>query len=697
MFVPSRSLCGYYKSGVTMRNIALAALVLISSGINANAQPTDAVCTKQRVLIIPFANEGMNRGQTHFSLGLPATLAERFEGGTCVESVNGPLILTAEQVLLVSGQNDETVNLAAANRLASNKGASRFLTGSYRGTAEVWTLTVTVYAVSTDGPTKAGEYSVTGSQIEYVKTRSGKTVAVVGMNAIHTLLSQATAGAFELAGTPLPPADIAAIAHPSTKDSYAFLLLNRAYRRYFMAVASGDESALSVAEHAVRVDPKYAEAQRFYAYLLVENGRATKARLHYEVVLSSRPGDVRSLIALGKIEIGQNNADVAENYLKRAVAAKPSDPATHFWLARARLKRGNREGAVTSFERSRELDPYNMDARRELVSLYAADRRYDKASEELRAIVNAEPGNLDAVFQLASCLRASGKINEAIAIYDQAAPLFPKETRLARFKDDLAEPKSGGILDLVRVVSEGNALTSKMEEAHDRFQTSANDAVMNAGIEKKAGCDVSRSSEALARKTGDEYAGLGADLVIHGDFVRRAIARGDGTALAPDELTTAQKLLVYADRSKSDLREMEALYRNSVVPMVARSGCVHRGEPAKPADIDDILVRNDNRLVHIEAAKPSPLSTTISPEVPPDPARIIRFTVKNDADVEYLVTVDGDAARAAAVPPKREMTLTARVGMHKLCLLPKGVKCDDLNVRMVPLYERWSITIKAAD
>jgi tetratricopeptide (TPR) repeat protein len=659
-----------------MKKIAIFALLFLTSGIKALAdeRPPDPCDGKRiRALVVPFVNETRSRSQAPLSLALAATLSERFDHErSCVAPINGQLILTADQA--------SVTGIDAANALARAKGATHVIVGRYRGSVENWTLAVDLYAVG-DQPMLVSSGEASTNLIENPKR------PVVSMKRMHAALTIAVSGALSrtcdrrcYAVTPL--------LKPPTNDAYAFLLLGRAYDRHFRGAAAGDESAIAVAAHAVRVDPTFIEAQRFYASLLEAAGQPRKARIHFEVVLDARPDDVRSLLALGRIEIGQKNPELAETYLKSAAKARPDDPMTHFWLGRAQLLLGRKAEAIAEFERVRDLDPADMDARRELVTLYAADKRYGMASAELGKIVESEPGNKAAAFQLAACLRAGGMRDQAVASYKEAASRFPSEPRFARFAGDIE-----AVNELVATVNDGIVVSAAMEESLARSRDALNAAVVDLQADKKKGCETAAAAYALARNAGTEYAELGSRLTRDADAIAAAFKGGDEAALAPDEAGRARMVAEYRLRAERDLRETHALMTRSAVPLMVRYGCPTSG--AVPADIAEVRKRNRDRTLAIEPAKPI-AGGVISPEVPPDPARIIRFSVKNESDVVYAVTVDGDAERAALVPPGKEITLRAPVGTHRLCVQPQGAACDERTVRTVPLYDQWKMIVKAS-
>ena len=98
---------------------------------------------------------------------------------------------------------------------------------------------------------------------------------------------------------------------------------------------------------------------------------------------------------------------------------------------------------MAGFEKTRDLSPARLDARRELVRLYNQLGRYLDAVTELRFIVKAEPNDLQSAFELAADLRAAGENFLAGDAYSEAEQRFPNEPRFAKFRADLKRHEGG--------------------------------------------------------------------------------------------------------------------------------------------------------------------------------------------------------------------------------------------------------------
>jgi len=712
----------------------IAVTALFTSSISqVQAQPPAA--RGPRLMVVAFDNRSGQQTQNYLSLALAMTLAEKLESEISFRILNGPLVLTAEQAHLFPGGADD---LMAAAGLARSKGADFLVTGRFSGKTWDWSLTVEVYAVDGKFPTIVGTGEAKGSQMTPFKRASGQTTLIVGMKNIVDMLTAATEQAFDEAGLPLSEATLTELARLPTNDAYANQLLARAFDKYF---ATGrlrtDKTALEIAEHAVLVDPTQAGAQRFYAFLLDENGLPKKARIHYEAALAKDPDDARSLIALGRIEIGQNNFATAKTLLVRAVRVRSDDAESRYWLAQAFLKLDEPARAIIEFETARDIDGGQLDARRQLVRLYADFRRYTDAADELKAIIGREPGDLEATFLLAACLRAGGKIQEAAAAYAEARTRFPKESRLPKFQGDMlaklgdlsgaktayeaangldpADPRSAeaaglpvkrpekaktaaayglDTFNLVERIQAGSRLRTEMSEARLKFRDAANDAALELTLRGKLACGAAASSAALADESGQRYRELGAELQTTAILFSLAVGRGETAALTPDENEELNRLVTDQKDSITDLGEMRSQYDRTLLPLLKQYRC-----PAAvaAADIGRVRQRNNERPVMLPEVKPPQYLMPITPQIAPDRARSVVFTIDNTAGKrDYLLYVDNIVL--GKVPAGRTQNFISSVGRHMFCLLPPEQVCGDPGtLRQAYLHDGWTLVVKTAE
>ncbi len=645
----------------------------------------DAPPTK--LLVVPFQNTGNVRGQDYMQLQFAATVAEGLETISGYSVTSGPLVLTTDIAKLAPARDKNgkiaSFDIAGANTLARWLDASVFITGHYSGSEWKWSITAEVYAAQTNGPHLLGSTTINGDLTTKIIVRGGRTKSIVSINAIHNLLSQAVSGAMTKAKLPNTSLVQTVLQQPSTYDSWAFIQLGRAYTKYFAPLDENQQgTALEIAKYAVLVDPRYAQAQRFYATILEEQAREKPkeqqgkilgiARLHYELALALQPQDTRVLLSLGQIELRAKNEDIAKNYLARAVAIHPHDQNLHFWLGKINLQIGNLEAAIAEFENTRNLSPIHLDARRKLVKLYNQQLRYSDSAKELAYIVRIEPNDPNPAFALGAVLRADGKYTEAKKTYADAEQRFNNEPRFAKFRTDI-EQENGDLFIFVNAITEGKNTVQGLDTTRKTLQLAANDAAMDFSLNKKDACADGRGiSSALLAQTSKQihFEQLQKLRELTG-FIAVAIKHGEDAALTTNEQDDALNLLQTLEISERDDREIQAQMTLVVLPSIQRNGCEIGGKNIAVATIEYLEAHNEDWQVIMPPAK----SNLTTPEIPNSPIRMIHFTVDNtESKTEGHLTIDGE--EFGAIAPGKNKRLTVRRGTHAFCLEPSAENCN---------------------
>lgn len=719
-----------------MRKLILFLCVLLFSLAldvqGAMAQPT-VPATRIKLLVTPLQNGAAARSLSALATGLPAIVAERLEDDPGVEPLNGPLILTKEQARLYP-QAGAPFDLVAANALAASRGATHFMTGRMSGQTWQWTFVIEIYEVRPEGALLVGTGTSSGDLTDEVKTATGRVIRTQSQARVQTLFAKAVAEAFAAGGHPLAAETVKAVETPPTGDAFAFLKYSRALVRYFADKDDGsDDTAIGMAKVAVVIDPAHAEAQRFYAHLLEEAGKRRLARLHYEYAVEKRPKDVRSLVALGKLELHEKNPDIARGYLERAVAARPFDGDTHYWLGRSLIALELTPKAIIAFEDARTLWPTHVEARRELATLYAGYRRYRDAAGELHEVAKLVPGDVNVVFLEAACLRAAGDRDAAYDILGSALTRFPKEARLHKFRGDLRrqsgdakdalkeykeaarlapdDPRLRAILDgtgmqtngplggdeLLKAIVESTTTVVTMEDARAVFQKATNDAIFDLHLNKEKGCldGAAASSALLAREQGKRHADLGTWLAHASARIAKAGRGGEDAALTPDEADAMKAVLEATAKAERDVREMRGSFQNVLLPLYRQYKCETYDGPLTASTLEAVAKKDADRRVELPEVKPPLYSMPFTPQIEPDKGRKIRFTVDN-ADGKAELTVVLDDEDLGSVLPGMKMSFFARLGPHRLCLRPKDGTCTDGSLRTPFLHDGWTIKVRPA-
>jgi len=173
------------------------------------------------------------------------------------------------------------------------------------------------------------------------------------------------------------------------------------------------------------------EAQLLYAGILVDSRRSKEAVTVLDSLLSERPeiaGAAHSLLARILWESGSPNAQKLgeiEEHRRQAETLLPETAEAYFLRAMTAL---TVKEQVASLDKALQLDPGHYESRRLRVFTYYASRKYDKMKEDALAMTILRPRDPLGYSLRAIAQRELGKHGEAIAEYDRAIALTPKES-----------------------------------------------------------------------------------------------------------------------------------------------------------------------------------------------------------------------------------------------------------------------------
>ncbi|HVW21469.1 MAG TPA: tetratricopeptide repeat protein [Opitutaceae bacterium] len=184
-------------------------------------------------------------------------------------------------------------------------------------------------------------------------------------------------------------------------------------------------------------NPGYAEAQDNLGLLAEEDGRWSEAAGRFEEALRLQPrwADARAHLAgalarQGNEAFRRGGAAAAAEAYRRALALDPGDPEVHVDLGLALSAAGRLAEAQGEFEAALRLRPDDGPAHYNLANSLAQAGRLGEAAPHYQAALRADPGNAAARINLGNCLFQLGRTPEAIAQYEAALPLQPGNARL---------------------------------------------------------------------------------------------------------------------------------------------------------------------------------------------------------------------------------------------------------------------------
>jgi tetratricopeptide (TPR) repeat protein len=179
----------------------------------------------------------------------------------------------------------------------------------------------------------------------------------------------------------------------------------------------------------------------------------------YQLVLEREPGNQIALRGLLEAQLQLGDIEGAIDPLKKLVELNPTQTDFAVLLAQAQQEVGDREGAAQTYRNVLSTRPGDLQALQGLVLLLMQEQRPEAAIgllQDTLAMANdaneVQPGSVDVVsvqMLLGQVYAESGRVNEAIAIYDEAAqrdeqdfrPILAKAIVLqATDRNDEAQP-----------------------------------------------------------------------------------------------------------------------------------------------------------------------------------------------------------------------------------------------------------------
>ncbi len=196
--------------------------------------------------------------------------------------------------------------------------------------------------------------------------------------------------------------------------------------RYFWnkRTSAGFWQAASYFQQAIAKDPGYATAyagladtfglmSTWYAAPQQEFMPKAKATALKALALDDSLAEAHASLAL----VAENydyDWQTAEKEFRRAIQLNPDYATAHQWYAEYLAWQGRFDEALAESERARQLDPMSLIIATDRGAILFYARKYDRAIDQFRAVLEMDPGFSNARSFLAACYVQQGKISEAL-------------------------------------------------------------------------------------------------------------------------------------------------------------------------------------------------------------------------------------------------------------------------------------------
>ena len=220
--------------------------------------------------------------------------------------------------------------------------------------------------------------------------------------------------------------DLRRIVELDRKDINARLRLAR-----IMVANNGNDAALKLLDGATAQDQSRADLHAIRATVLLKTNDPAGAVREAEQAIKIEPRNLDAILVLASEQMSRGDANGALQRLDAPPAESSDDPRISALKAMAYGRRGDLPQTETALKKLIESKP---EFRAQLVQLYVAERRFDDAEKELRAIAAAAPSDskagLDVVRFLASFRSANAAKDELLARTKAGGDVFPYQMAL---------------------------------------------------------------------------------------------------------------------------------------------------------------------------------------------------------------------------------------------------------------------------
>jgi predicted Zn-dependent protease len=232
----------------------------------------------------------------------------------------------------------------------------------------------------------------------------------------------------------------ATAARPS--DEGLTIALARLYNR------SGDFlKAEGVLAPRLKADPNSIAIGTAMAQQYMATGRAQDAKRLYADLLARQPNDVGLLLGLAEIATTERNWAEATDYVDRARAAKPADPAPGIVLVNLALLRQDPKNAVTNATQIEEQFPTNTDVLDAKGRAQTAAGDTEGAIATYKRIYELSPNSIPAMADYVALLIGAKEFSKARAVLEDALARDPKndtvKANLIRVESEIGGMRAG--------------------------------------------------------------------------------------------------------------------------------------------------------------------------------------------------------------------------------------------------------------
>ena len=363
---------------------------------------------KNSIAVISFENQTGDKAFDYLGKAIPSLLI------TSLEQRGGLYVVTWERMadlLAQMGQKDaETIDRESGFRLCRKEGVEAIILGSFVKAGDMFATDVKVLDVGTRRLLKSASSRGEGAD-SILRTQ------------IDELSRTISAGIGPAGEKPAGEQIHVVEATTSSMEAYQYYLRGREdYDKFYY------EDARKSLEKAVGLDPEFATAHYLLAGVQLELGniRARNEALEKAKTLAHKVTEKERLyieaLYAGLIE---RDREARIRLLQELIQKYPREKTAHYTLGVLNRGGGIYKLAIEEQNKVLELDPAYGAAHNELGYIYLYLRDFEKAVDHFQKYALLNPEDANPLDSLAEAYFTMGRLNEAIAKYQEALAVKP--------------------------------------------------------------------------------------------------------------------------------------------------------------------------------------------------------------------------------------------------------------------------------
>lgn len=220
--------------------------------------------------------------------------------------------------------------------------------------------------------------------------------------------------------------EIQKVLQKDDRDALAHNMLGNAYMAKGMY-----EEGMREYNRATKIDPKIVDAYLKKGYFYFSRGKNAEGESELVTAVQAAPDAVNSRLILASYQQRKGNKAKALAVLRAGLNGRKSDALLYNGIAAVLLSENKLDEGLKNIQKAKDIDPTFPTSYQNLVTIYAATGKYDKAIEEYSILLRYDPKNLRAMLGLAALYEIKGQDAEALARYNKALETRQPEAFMA--------------------------------------------------------------------------------------------------------------------------------------------------------------------------------------------------------------------------------------------------------------------------